>query len=91
MRYNPCEVLGSLRVGHGTDGRLALLGYAVGADQEAGGVVSGGMRDSQRAFRCSLEVAWDKSAGGVFVQRFGMEMDEKHPRLVLIQCVLVHG
>lgn len=33
-------------------------------------------------FRCSVEVAWDKDEGGVFVRRFGMESDEKRPRLV---------
>ena len=37
-----------------------------------------------KGFRCFVEVAWDKDEGGVFVQRFGMEPDERRPRWV--QC-----
>lgn len=32
------------------------------------------------AFRCSLEVAWDKDEGGIFVQRFDMEPNERRPK-----------
>lgn len=38
--------------------------------------VDGGTKE----FRCTVEVAWDKDEGGVFVQRFCMEPDEKRPR-----------
>lgn len=31
-------------------------------------------------FRCSLEVAWDKDEGGIFVQRFDMEPNERKPQ-----------
>lgn len=109
MRCNPCEVLGSLRPGIGTDGRISLIGRVnnsgrVGSASavdvgEAGHRGSktllwerhprdgGGMEIRQDnapngsdTFRCSLEVAWDKDEGGIFVQRFGMEPNEVKPR-----------
>lgn len=91
MRCNPCEVLGSLCRGIDTDGRIALIGrvenggasQASAADTAGGkaGGKGGGVNDGC-AFRCSLEVAWDKDEGGVFVRRFGMERDETRPRYV---------
>lgn len=48
---------------------------AIRREDKVGGVYKG--------FRCSVEVAWDKDEGGVFVQRFGMEPDERRPRWVL--------
>lgn len=94
MGCNLCEVLGSLRSGTGTDGRLSLLGRvgcppllgAGGEGDALGGSRgrSGGERDDRRGtFRCSLEVAWNKDEGGVFVRRFGVERNEKRPRCVL--------
>lgn len=94
MGCNLCEVLGSLRPGTDTDGRLSLLGRvghlpllgAGGEDDALGGSRgwSGGERDDRRGtFRCSLEVAWNKDEGGVFVRRFGVERNEKRPRCVL--------
>ncbi|CAM9892025.1 unnamed protein product, partial [Ectocarpus fasciculatus] len=92
MRCNPCEVLGSLCLGIDTDGRIALIGrvenggasQASAADTAGGraGGKGGGVNDGC-AFRCSLEVAWDKDEGGVFVRRFGMERDETRPSFTL--------
>lgn len=70
MRCNPCEVLGSLSPGIGVDGRISLIGQVNNSGPGAKG------------FRSSVEVAWDKDEGGVFVQRFGMEPDERRPRWV---------
>lgn len=55
---------------HHGDGRET----ATRREARAGGGVAG--------FRCSVEVAWDKHEGGVFVKRFGMEPDERRPRWV---------
>ncbi|CAB1098133.1 unnamed protein product [Ectocarpus sp. CCAP 1310/34] len=92
MRCNPCEVLGSLCRGIDTDGRIALIGRVEngGASQAsavdtAGGRAGGkggGVNDGC-TFRCSLEVAWNKDEGGVFVRRFSMDRDEKRPRFTL--------
>ncbi|CAM9245490.1 unnamed protein product [Ectocarpus sp. 12 AP-2014] len=92
MRCNPCEVLGSLCRGIDTDGRIALIGRienggasqasAVGTGVGRAGGKGGGVNDGC-AFRCSLEVAWDKDEGGVFVRRFSMERDEKSPSFTL--------
>lgn len=91
MRCNPCEVLGSLCRGIDTDGRIALIGrVGNGGASQASVVDTGGGRAGGKgggandgcAFRCSLEVAWDKDEGGVFVRRFSMERDEKKPRCV---------
>lgn len=82
MRCNPCEVLGSLRSGIGTNGRIALIGDSLGWDghrrEGEGAAIRRGGGD--KAFRCSLEVAWDKDEGGVFVRRFGMEPDDRRPK-----------
>lgn len=86
MGCNPCEVLGSLQRGHGTDGRLALIGLAHNGDLTGSSLI--GDDGGGGAFRCSLEVAWDRDAGGVFVRRFGMQADETRPRCVLIALCL---
>ena len=128
MGCNLCEVLGSLRPGTGTDGRLSLIGHVGhhpllnmgregdalgeynrgqsgrGGDDDKKGTLSestgrprGDEGDRKRTFgesrelegdrkgtfRCSLEVAWNKEEGGVFVRRFGVERNEKRPRCVL--------
>lgn len=94
MECNLCEVLGSLKPGTSTDGRLSLLGRVghhslFGAGGEDGalgrsrGRSGGGEDDKKGTFRCSLEVAWNKDEGGVFVRRFGVEKNEKRPRCVL--------
>lgn len=116
MRCNPCEVLGSLSPGIGTDGRVALIGRVdnsgagrptsavgtAGGKTDDGGVACSGSKillrerhhrdgggievhhddgvNGRDTFRCSLEVAWDKDVGGVFVQRFGMEPNERKSR-----------
>lgn len=88
MRCNLCEVLGSLNPGIGTDGRIALIGRINDCGPQPRGTSStrsriGGTEGGLHydgAFRCSLEVAWDKEKGGVFVKRFGMERDERKPR-----------
>lgn len=56
-----------LRERHHRDGR----GMEIRHDDAANG---------SDTFRCSLEVAWDKNEGGIFVQRFGMEPNERRPR-----------
>ncbi|CBN80035.1 hypothetical protein Esi_0022_0146 [Ectocarpus siliculosus] len=93
MRCNPCEVLGSLCRGIDTDGRIALIGRVEngGANSQASAIDTSGGRAGGKgggvndgcAFRCSLEVAWDKDEGGVFVRRFSMERDEKRPSFTL--------
>lgn len=112
MRCNPCEVLGSLSPGIGSDGRIALIGQVndsgsfgttrggKGNDDDGGHDTGGSFRQERhhrdggetvirredrldggsKGFRCSVEVAWDKEEGGVFVRRFGMEPDERRPR-----------
>lgn len=94
MECNLCEVLGSLRPGTGTNGRLSLLGrvghhplLCAGGEGDALGRSrgrSGGRGDDKKGTsRCSLEVAWNKDEGGVFVRRFGVERNENRPRCVL--------
>lgn len=94
MGCNLCEVLGSLRPGTGTDGRLSLIGrvghhplLAAGGEGDAFSESRGrsreGRDETRGTFRCSLEVAWNKNEGGVFVRRFDLERNEKRPRCVL--------
>ncbi|CAM9409837.1 unnamed protein product, partial [Scytosiphon promiscuus] len=91
MRCNLCEVLGTLSPGIGTDGRIALMGRmknSVFQSSRASSTMGwgGGERSElsgEGAFRCSLEVAWDKEQGGVFVKRFGMEPDHRRARFNL--------
>lgn len=61
---------GLLRERHRRDGEEAEIRHG----DKVGG--------STKRFRCSVEVAWDKDEGGVFVQRFGIEPDERRPRWV---------
>lgn len=85
MGCNPCEVVASLRPETGAGGRLALIGnvandlIGTGSRDRRGGALSE-LGEGYRGFRCSLEVAWDKDAGGVLVRRFGIERDKKRPR-----------
>lgn len=89
MGCNVPEVLGSLNLGTCADhGRLALIGYSNNVTADIRGKQLTRERTPEEkesveesdAYRCSLEVAWDRETGGVFVKRLSMERDEKHPR-----------
>lgn len=73
---HPTQVLGSLRLEKIAGGRLAFIGHAEKGRKKTRNYDKG----RSVPFRCSLEVAWDIAAGGVFVRQFGADRHEKFPR-----------